>query len=115
MITKEEILEIIHKRNDRIETWLKNDPEKLSLNSLKQELKKWIKEIFEAQKLAKENAPLFPEQSLDTVYTYMNSCTAIQANFAIALVYIKKLENALSKQKSKHNKSKTKLEVSSNG
>ena len=115
MITKEEIIEIIHKRNDRIEKWLKNNPGKLSLNILKQELKQWGNEIDDAQKLSKENDPLFPEQSLGTVYTFMNTSAAIQANYAIALVYIKKLEKEPSKQKSTQKKSKTNLGVTSNG
>ena len=57
MITKEEIVEIIHKRDDRLLEWLKNKPKKHSLKKLKQELKKWSKEIEDAQKLAEENNP----------------------------------------------------------
>ena len=44
MITKEEIIDIMNKREDRLEGWLNNNPEKLSLKTLKQELKNWHKE-----------------------------------------------------------------------
>jgi len=95
MITKEEIIEIIHKRDDRLEEWLKNNPEKLHLKTLKREFKKWSKQIENAQKLSEENDPLFPEQSLGTVYTFMNVSIAIRASYVIALVYIKKLEKKI--------------------
>ena len=98
MITKEEIIEIIHKREDCLEEWLKNKPEKLSKKTLKNELKKWTREILVAEKLAHDNDPLFPEYSLGTVYTFMNVSSVFSVNFVIALFYIKKLENELSKK-----------------
>jgi len=99
MITKEEIIEIIHRRDDRLEEWLKNQPEKLSTRKLKQELQKQHKEIDNTQKLAEENDLLFPENSLGTVYTFMNVAT--RASYIITLLYIKKLEDELAKLKRK--------------
>ena len=101
MITKEEIIDIMNRREDRLEWWLKNNPEKLPLKTLKQELKNWHKEIDIAKKLSDENDSLFPEQSLGTVYTFMNIMTTFRANYVMALVYIKKLETELAKQKTK--------------
>ena len=98
MITKEEIIEIIHEREDRLQEWLKNEPEKLSKRTLKNELKKWNREILVAEKLEHDNDPLFPEYSLGTVYTFMNVSSVFKVNFVIALFYIKKLESELSKK-----------------
>jgi len=99
MITKDEIMQIINNRETRLEEWLKNNPEKLSLKKIKLELGKWTMEIFEAHKLSEESDPLFPKDDLRTVYTFMNIMTTIRANYVIALVYIKKLEDKISKLK----------------
>jgi len=100
MITREEIIQIYQNRDKRLWNWIKDKPEKKTISQLKKDVKKWQNEIFDSQKLAKENDPLFPKDSLGTVYTFMNSSSAIFANYIIAIQYIKKLENKLkSKQR----------------
>ena len=70
MITKDEIMQIINNREVRFHEWLKNNPEKLSLKKIKQELGKWTMEIFEAHKLSEENGEqpqlvILGKQSID--------------------------------------------------
>ena len=67
---------------------------------LKKDLRLWDKEISKSQKLAKENDPYFTTESLGTAYTFMNTASAIYANYVVGLYYIKKLEIKL-KQKTK--------------
>jgi len=43
-----------------LKKWFESNPEKLSVKTLKKELKKRSKEIDDAQKLSEENDPLFP-------------------------------------------------------
>ena len=98
MITKEKLVEIIHDRDDRLESWLKKKPEENSLKSLKLEFTKWAKEIIDTQDLADKNDPLFTPNDLGTVYTFMNVATATRASYVVSKIYIKKLENQLKKK-----------------
>ena len=100
MITRNEIIQIYHNREERLLDWMKNNPEKKTSAQLKKDLNLWQKEIYNAEKLAKENDPHFPKESLLTAYTFMNISGAIHANYIISLYYIKKLETKL-KQKTK--------------
>jgi len=104
MITREEIIQILRQREVRLEKWLEEEPEKKSNSKLKQDFKKWRKEITDAQKLAKENDPLFAQDSLNSSYTFMNMFGAIFANYVVALHYIKKLEKGLKKSRTKNAK-----------
>ncbi len=70
-------------------------------------MKKWQNEIFDAQKLAKDNDPLFPKDNLGTAYTFMNVSNAIYSNYVISLHYIKKLEKELKSKTSKKPKTKS--------
>ena len=99
MITREDIIEIYQNRENRLDEWIKNNPEKKSISALKKDLKLWQKEISESHKFAKENDPYFPKESLLTAYTFMNTYGAIYANYVISLYYIKKLEKELKKSK----------------
>lgn len=99
MISKDEIVKIIHDRESKIELWCKNNPEKLPLKKLKQELTKWNKEIINANILADKNDPLFEKNDFGVVYTFMNIATATRASHVVANIYIKKLENELKKMK----------------
>jgi hypothetical protein len=101
MITREDIVEIYQNRENRLDDWVKNNPEKKTVTALKNDMKIWYKEISDAQKLAKENDPLFPKDSLGSIYTSMNISSAIFANHVVAVYYIKKLETTL-KLKSKN-------------
>ena len=92
MITKEEIIQIYQNREKRLHDWLENNPEKKTILQLKKDTIKWQKEIFDAQKLAKENDPYFPKNSLGNAYTFINSSNAIYANYVIVIYYIEKLE-----------------------
>jgi hypothetical protein len=100
MITREDIIQVYQNREERLLEWMENNPEKKSITQLKKDLRLWDKEISESQKLAKENDPYFTTESLGTAYTFMNTASAIYANYVVGLYYIKKLEKEL-KQKSK--------------
>jgi len=101
MITREDIIEIYHNREIRLNDWIKNNPEKKTITQLKKDLKIWQKEISDSNKFAKENDPYFPKESLLTAYTFMNVSGAIHANYVVALYYIKKLEKELKKLRTK--------------
>jgi hypothetical protein len=105
MITREDIIQIYQNRDERLFEWIKDKPEKKTISQLKKDLKKWQKEIFDAQKFAKENDPLFPKDSIGTAYTFMNISSAIFANYVIATQYILKLENKLKSMKKSSSKS----------
>ena len=100
MITRDDIIQVYQNREERLVKWMKNNPEKKTVTQLKKDLKLWQKEIFDSQELAKENDPYFTTESLGTAYTFMNTASAIYANYVVGLYYIKKLENKL-KQKTK--------------
>lgn len=101
MITREDIIQIYQNREERLEEWMENNPEKMTVTQLKKDLKLWQKEIFASQKLAKENDPYFPTESLGTAYSFMNTSSAIYANYVVGLYYIKKLEGELKKLRRK--------------
>jgi hypothetical protein len=101
MITIEDITQIYQNREERLEEWMKNNPEKKTTIQLKKDLKLWGEEIFDSQKLAKENDPYFTTESLGTAYTFMNTASAIYANYVVGLYYIKKLESKLKQKTSK--------------
>jgi hypothetical protein len=100
MITREDIIEIYQNRENRLDDWIGNNPEKKTVSVLKKDLKLWQNEISDSHKFAKDNDPYFPKESLLTCYTFMNTSSAIYANYVVALYYIKKLETTL-KQKTK--------------
>lgn len=95
MITKDEIVQIIHTRQNKFEIWLKKKPEKFSVKKLKKEMKFWSNEIDYAKKVTKENDPLFPKNDLGNVYTFLNEAVATQNSYYVALLYIKKLEEKI--------------------
>ncbi len=92
MITREDIIPIIRQRETRLEKWLEVKPEKKTILQFKKDMKKWGKEISDAQNFAKEHDSDFPKESLGTAYTFMNISSAIFANYVVAVNYIKKLE-----------------------
>jgi hypothetical protein len=77
MITREDIVEIYENRENRLDDWVKNNPEKKTVVQLKKDLKLWQKEISISHKFAKDNDPYFPKESLLTCYTFMNTYSAI--------------------------------------
>jgi hypothetical protein len=95
MITREDIIQIYENRDKRLFDWVESKPEKKTITALKKDMKIWHKEISDAQKLAKENDPLFPKDGLESIYTSMNISSAIFANYVVRVHYIKKLENEL--------------------
>ena len=101
MITREDIIQIYQNRQKRLVDWLEDKSEKKTIPQLKKDLKKWQKEIFDAHKLAKENDPSFPKDSLGTAYTSINIANAVFANYVVAILYIKKLEKILKLKTSK--------------
>lgn len=105
MITKKEIIQIYDDREKRLVKWVESKPEKKTTLQLKKDLKKWQQEITQAQQFAKDNDPHFPPNDLGTTYTFMNTSSAVFANYVIAMHYIKKLEKELKKSCTKKNKS----------
>ena len=95
MITREEIILILRQREARLEKWLDEKPDKKSVLQLKRDFKKWSKDIDDSRELSKVNDPLFPKNSLNSSYTFMNMFGATFATYVVALHYIKKLENEL--------------------
>ena len=102
MITMEDIIEIYQNRENRLDDWLEEKSEKKTILQFKKDMKKWGKEISDAQNFAKEHDPNFPKDSLGTAYTFMNTSSAIYANYVVATQYIKKLEITLKKIHSKN-------------
>lgn len=98
MITKDEIILIYRNREKSLFEWIESKPETKSTSQLKKDLKKWQKEILDAQKFAKDNDPHFPSNDLGTTYTFMNISSAVFANYVVAMHYIKKLEKELKKK-----------------
>ncbi|MCV0430719.1 hypothetical protein [Nitrosopumilus sp.] len=101
MITREEIIQILRQREARLKKWLDEKPNKKSVLQLKQDFKKWSKDIDDSRRLAQENDPLFPKDSLNSSYTFMNMFGATFANYVVAIHYIKKLEEELKKLRTK--------------
>ncbi len=104
MITREDIIQIIRQRETRFEKWLEEKPEKKTILQFKKDMKKWGKEISDAQNFAKEHDLNFPKESLGTAYTFMNTSSAIFVNYVVATQYIKKLEVELKKLRIKKTK-----------
>ncbi len=106
MITREDIVKIYDDREKRLVEWIESKPEKKTIPQLKKDLKKWQKEISEAQQFAKDNDPHFPPNNLGTTYTFMNISSTIFASYVVAMHYISKLEkeskSGAKKDKSKH-------------
>lgn len=101
MITREEIIAILRQREIRLEKWIEDKPDEKSLSRLKRDFKQWSKEIEDARELSKVNDPLFPKDSLDGSYTFMNMFGATFASYVVGLHYIKKLENELKRKTKK--------------
>ncbi len=101
MITKDDIVKIYDDREKRLVEWVDSKPEKKTILQLKKDLKKWQKEINDAQQFAKDNDPHFPPNDLGTAYTFMNVSSAVFASYVIAMHYIKKLEKELKLNKTK--------------
>ena len=93
---KEDVLRIIHDREDRLEALLKKDPSKFSISKLKKVWNQWNGEVKEARKLTKEYDPKLPKEDFGFVYTLMNEYSAFRSHSVVASIYIKKLENNLS-------------------
>ena len=108
MITKDEIIQIYDDREKRLVEWVESKPEKKTRLQLKKDLKKWQKEITQAQQFAKDNDPHFPPNNLGTTYTFMNVSSAIFANYVVAKHYIKKLEKESKKSCKKRTNSNSK-------
>ena len=98
MITREEIIQILRQREARLEKWLDEKPDKKSVLQLKRDFKKWSKDIDDSRELSKVNDPLFPKDSLNSSYTFMNMFGATFASYVVGLHYIKKLESELKKK-----------------
>ena len=101
MITRDEIIQIYKDRQKRLQDWLEDKPEKKTIPQFKKDMKTWQQEIYNAHKLAKENDPYFPKDSLGSAYTSMNISNAFFSNYVVAVQYIKKLENELKSRTSK--------------
>ncbi len=92
-VSKEEILQIIEKRETKIEDWLENNPQKLPILKLKRVVQEWQKEVIDARKFSKENDPTFPKEEFLCVYTMMNEYSAYRSYYIASQFNIKKLEN----------------------
>lgn len=90
--TKEDILKIIHEREDQLDTLFEKDPFKFSITKLKKILNQWNNEVIEARKFSKENDKKIPREDFGFVYTLMNEYSAFRSHSIIASIYIKKLE-----------------------
>lgn len=101
---KDQIMEIIMQRENKLDEWLKKDPEKLSISKLKKSQIEWRKEIVEARNFTKKYDSIMPKENLGFAYTLLNEFSAFRAHYMVAIIYIKKLENKQSKsgKKTKH-------------
>ena len=98
-IISEEVMQLIENRDVRLTDWLKNKSPKLSLLELKNEFKEWWKEIDDSRKHAEDVTHRHTTGDLDFAYTFMNEFSAFHSHHCVAIVYIKKLEEELSKKK----------------
>ncbi|MGI0064046.1 MAG: hypothetical protein ACREAL_04155 [Nitrosopumilaceae archaeon] len=101
MITKEDILQIIQTRDEKLLNWLKKNPKKHSLLILKKTYKDLWEEVLESLRFSKENNPKFPAGDLGFVYLFMNEFSALFTHHIVARIYIKKLEKELLELKRK--------------
>lgn len=107
MLSNEEIMNIIEERENRLDLWITNKPEKLSISELNKAVKEWKDEVAKARELDQVNKK-YPQQSkenLTFVYHLMNIFSAYRGLTYVQSIYIKKLEAIIStKNQSKKQK-----------
>jgi hypothetical protein len=95
----QEFMDIIEKRQDKLEEWLDANSKSRSLSKFKKMRKYYEKERDDAKKLGKSLDPDISKKEMLFVYSMMNEYVALSCHDVIAHLYIKRLEKELKNKK----------------
>lgn len=95
MITSQEIVQIIERRQDKLDQWLQKKSNKTSLIKINKALKNYKNEYDESRKLSANISIITSKEEFLFVYSMMNEYLACFCHDLISDLYIRKLEKKL--------------------
>jgi hypothetical protein len=92
MIDRQDFMEMIEKRHDELNKWLKVNSKTRSLSKLKKMLKLYDEEMKYAKKLDKSLDPIASKKELLFAYSLMNEHSVLSCYDTVSRLYVKQLE-----------------------
>jgi len=97
MMHSQDFMEMIEKRHDELDKWLKVNSKTKSLSKLKKMLKFYDNEMKNAKKLDKCLDPEISKKELLFAYSLMNEHSVLSCHDTVSRLYIKQLEKTVKK------------------